>query len=128
MTAAVRMQFIKFVVRDMDAMLAFYDKALGLTVLRTIESETMLEKVLGDPEKPAGMNLLLYGYKDGREVVVGNAHGPLRCFVRDADAAYAHAIASGATPSRPPFDANGLRIAFVLDPEGREIEFLTRLA
>jgi len=36
MTKPVRLQFIKFVVRDMDAMLAFYDKALGLTVLRTI--------------------------------------------------------------------------------------------
>jgi len=125
-TPPVRLQFIKFVVRDLDAMLAFYENALGLSVLRTIETETMLEKVMGDPDKPAGMNLLLYWYKDGRDVTVGNGHGPLGCFVPDADKAYAHAIAHGATPHRPPFDLNSLRLAFVHDPEGREIEFLAR--
>jgi len=88
----------------------------------------MLEKVLGDPDKPNGMNLLLYWYKDGREVAVGNGHGPLGCFVPDAAASYEHAIANGVPPDRPPFEVNGLRVAFVRDPEGREIEFLTRLS
>ena len=54
-----------------------------------------------------------------------NVHGPLGLYVRDVDAAYAHAVACGATGDRAPFDIGDMRIAFVSDPEGHQLEFLS---
>jgi hypothetical protein len=34
-------------------------------------------------------------------------------------------VAEGATRHRPPWDAGALRVAFILDPEGREIELVS---
>lgn len=127
-TTAPSMRFglVKFVVRDVAAMTAFYERALGLTVVRTIDLPTIVEKVLSFPGEPTGgFSLVLYYNKDDRPVAVGSGHGPLGLYVRDVDAAYAHAVACGAAGDRAPFDIGDMRIAFVSDPEGHQLEFLS---
>ena len=129
---SVRMGFVKFVVRDLAAMRSFYERAFGLAVSQTIDLPDITELVMRRPGEDSGFALILYWPKDGAkdgpedgEVTVGTAHGPLGLFVRDVDAAYAHAVNEGATPHREPWDATGMRVAFVLDPEGRELELIS---
>ena len=117
--------FVKLVVRELEPMLDFYGRVLGLVAVQTIDTPEMTEKILRKPGQEAGAGLILYRHKDGREITLGNAYGPVGFYVRDVDAAFAHAVAQGATPERPPWDAGGLRVAFVLDPEGREIELVS---
>lgn len=118
--------FVKLVVRDLEPMLAFYGQVLGLVATQTIETPEIIEKVLRKPGQETGATVILYKSKDGsggRQV--GDAYGPVGFYVRDVDAAYAHGLAEGATGHREPFDAGNLRVAFVLDPEGREIELVS---
>ena len=117
--------FVKLVVRDLDAMLAFYSRVLGLVAAQTVDTPEMTEKILRKPGQETGASLILYFNKDGRETALGSAYGPVGFYVRDVDAAYAHAVANGAVAHRPPWDSGNLRVAFVLDPEGREIELVS---
>jgi len=122
---SVRMGFVKFVVRDLEAMRSFYERAFGLAVAQTIELPEIVELVMRRPGDETGFSLILYWNRDGREVAVGSAHGPLGLYVRDVDAAFAHAVKQGAGPHREPWDAAAMRVAFVLDPEGRELELIS---
>jgi lactoylglutathione lyase len=122
---SVRFGFVKFVVGDLEAMRAFYERAFGLVVAQTIDLPDIVELVMRKPGEEAGFSLILYWPKAGGKVAVGSAHGPLGLYVRDVDAAFAHAVAQGAAPHREPWDATGMRVAFVLDPEGREIELIS---
>jgi predicted enzyme related to lactoylglutathione lyase len=127
---SVRFGFVKFVVKDLDAMRGFYERAFGLAVAQTIDLPDIMELVMRKPGEDAGFSLILYWPKAGganeqQEWAVGTAHGPLGLYVRDVDAAYAHAVANGAAPHREPWDTPGMRVAFVLDPEGREIELIS---
>jgi predicted enzyme related to lactoylglutathione lyase len=117
--------FIKVVVSDLDKMQRFYEKGLGLVVTQTIESDSMKELVMQKPNQQGGSSVILYWNKDGREVTLGSPHGPMGFFVRDTDAAFAHAIANGASPFRQPWDSGAQRVAFIHDPEGYEIELVS---
>jgi lactoylglutathione lyase len=117
--------FVKLVVGELEPMLDFYGRVLGLVAVQTIDTPEMTEKILRRPGQEAGAGLILYRHKDGREITLGNAYGPVGFYVRDVDAAFAHAVAEGARPERAPWDTGGLRVAFVLDPEGREIELVS---
>jgi lactoylglutathione lyase len=117
--------FVKLIVNDLDAMVGFYERALGLTVGQTVDMPEMTEKILRKPGAEGGAMLILYRHKDGREITLGNGWGPVGFYVRDVEAAYAHAIKEGATAHREPFDAGAMRVAFVLDPEGHEIELVS---
>ena len=117
--------FVKLVVRELEPMLDFYGRVLGLVAVQTIDTPEMTEKILRKPGQEAGAGLILYRHKDGREITLGNAYGPVGFYVRDVDTAFAHAVAQGATAAREPWDAGGLRVAFVLDPEGRELELIS---
>jgi predicted enzyme related to lactoylglutathione lyase len=122
---SVRFGFLKFVVKDLDAMRSFYERAFGLAVAQTIDLPDIMELVMRKPGDEAGFSLILYWPKAGGDVKVGTAHGPIGLYVRDVDAAFAHAVAQGAAPHREPWDTPGMRVAFVLDPEGREIELIS---
>ena len=122
---SVRLGFIKFVVHDLQAMRGFYERALGLVVAQTIELPDAVELIMRRPGEENGFSLILYWNRDGREVAVGSAHGPLGLYVRDVDAAFAHAVQEGAAPHREPWDTDAMRVAFVLDPEGRELELIS---
>ena len=117
--------FVKLIVRDIDAAVTFYERALGLEVGQTIDLPDLTEKVMRKPGAEGGSSVILYAHKDGREITIGNGWGPVGFYVRDADAAFAHAVREGAAPSREPFDIGNMRIAFVHDPEGHEIELIS---
>ncbi len=123
----IEFAFMKFVVHDLKAMTAFYECLLDLRVVRTIDAGTATEVVLRPAGNTQGFCLVLYKPTDEIVAVIGNRYGPLGIYVESADSAFAHAIAQGAVAQRSPFDVPGLRVAFVQDPEGREIEFLERL-
>ncbi|HEX3888009.1 MAG TPA: VOC family protein [Phenylobacterium sp.] len=122
---SARFGFVKFVVRDLAAMRNFYERAFGLAVAQTIDLPDITELVMRRPGEETGFSLILYWNKDGREVALGSAHGPLGLYVRDVDAAFAHAVSQGAAPHREPWDTGAMRVAFVLDPEGRELELIS---
>ena len=122
---SARFGFMKFVVGDLEAVRSFYERAFGLALAQTIDLPDATELILRRPGEETGFSLILYGNKDGRPVSVGTAHGPLGLFVRDVDAAYAHAVSQGATPHREPWNTEAMRVAFVLDPEGRELELIS---
>ena len=122
---SVRMGFVKFVVQDLEKMRSFYERAFGLAVAQTIDLPDIMELVMRRPGEESGFSLILYWPKVGGAVTVGNAHGPLGLYVRDVDIAFAHAVKEGAAPHREPWDATGMRVAFVLDPEGRELELIS---
>jgi predicted enzyme related to lactoylglutathione lyase len=129
---SARFGFVKFVVQDLDAMRGFYERAFGLTVSQTIDLPDIMELVMRRPGEDTGFSLILYWNKaplnqGSRETAVGTAHGPLGLFVRDVDAAFAHAVKEGATPHREPWDTGAMRVAFVLDPEGRELELISMI-
>ena len=122
---SARFGFMKFVVRDLEAMRSFYERAFGLVVSQTIDLPDIMELVMRRPGEDTGFSLILYWNKAGRDVSVGTGHGPLGLYVRDVDAAFAHAVSQGAAPHREPWDTGAMRVAFVLDPEGRELELIS---
>jgi len=103
--------------------MADFTGKVGLIV--GVANHRSLAWAIAQATSKGGANLILYQHKDGRKLTLGDAHGPVGFYVRDADAAYAHAIEQGAAPHREPFDAGTMRVAFVLDPEGHEIEMLS---
>lgn len=123
---SVQFAFVKIVVRDLDVMSRFYQDALDLYPARTIDTDLVTEVILRPHGEEAGFCLVLYKPKDGREIVIGNGHGPVGFYVKDADEAFKNAIREGASPRQKPFNVAGLRVAFVSDLEGHELEFLAR--
>ena len=117
--------FTKLIVANLDDAVNFYARVLGLVVTQTMENADMMEKILAKVGQQGGSNLILYHRKDGRALTLGDAHGPVGFYVRDVDAAFAHAIREGAKAHREPFDAGALRVAFILDPDGHEIELVS---
>jgi len=116
--------FFKIVVKDLDRMLAFYDKVVGLREVRTIESDVYIEVMCATPGMEKGPFVILFYNKDDREISIGNGWGPVGFWVTGVDSMYKHALANGASPHREPYDSSGFRIAYVLDPEGHEVEFV----
>lgn len=117
--------FTKLIVADLEEAVDFYARVLGLVVAQTVETADMVEKILGKAGQQGGANLILYHHKDGRRLTLGDAHGPVGFYVRDVDAAFALAVQEGARAHREPFDAGALRVAFILDPDGHEIELVS---
>lgn len=117
--------FVKLVVEDLPSMQAFFEDVLNYRVNRTIEFPEITELMMTKGGADGGFTVVLYFNKDGRKLTLGDAHGPLGFYVRDVDAAFAHAVSCGARIKRPPFDAGSMRVAFVLTPEGHEIEFIS---
>lgn len=119
--ATLNLSFVKFNVTDQSSMQAFYMKAFGLTVQKTIDNPQLTEIILTDPK---GLDLALVHYKDGRKITLGNAEGPIGFYLQDVDAAYRSAMAAGGISRSAPRGIPGARVATVADPEGHEIELL----
>ena len=69
---SARFGFMKFVVRDLDAMKSFYERAFGLVVAQTIDLPDIMELVMRRPGEETGFSLILYWNKDARDVAVGS--------------------------------------------------------
>lgn len=119
-----RMIFVKLIVSDLDAMIDFYQRAFGLVAVRTIELDNLKEAILQRSADDKGPSLILYFDKNCPNLVVGSSHGPVGLAVEDVDRAFGQAVIQGASPVRTPFDVPGMRVAFVNDPEGHEIEMI----
>jgi lactoylglutathione lyase len=117
-----RLNFFKLIVRDLDAMQAFYTKTFGFEERSRIALPTLEEVMLALPGEQ--FTLVLYRHTDDRAVEIGSGHGPVGFLTRDVDAAYAHALANGASDMAAPRDLGSMRLAFVKDPEGHEIEMI----
>lgn len=113
---------MKLIVADVAAMVSFYERAFGFVERNRIEMPGMVEVLLGLPDDP--FTLVLYHHTDGRTLAPGERHGPLGLSTRDIDAAYAAAIAAGATAVQAPQSIPGIKFAFVDDPEGHPLEFI----
>ncbi|QNE31144.1 hypothetical protein F1C10_03740 [Sphingomonas sp. NBWT7] len=117
-----RILFVKFVVADLPAALAFYERAFGFVERNRIALRGMEEVLIGLPDDP--FTLVLYHHTDGRPLTRGELHGPLGLSTRDIQAAWDRAIAAGAVAVRPPQELPGMRIAFLDDPEGHTLELI----
>lgn len=114
--------FFKINVADLDAAVRFYTAVFGFAVTDTVSLPTLEERMLTLPGSK--FTLVLLQWTDGRAITIGNGFGPAGFLTRDVDAAFAKALAHGATESRPPTDMGPMRVAFVFDPEGHEIEMI----
>lgn len=118
-----RLNFFKLIVSDMQAAIDFYTGAFGMTEAGArIDLPEIEEAMLTMPGDR--FTLVLYRWKDGRAIELGTAHGPVGFLTRNIDAAHARLIDHGATPLRKPFVLGPMKIAFVADPEGHEIELI----
>lgn len=120
---AFRLNFFKLIVSDMEAMIAFYAGAFGMVEasprVDLPEIEEALLTMPGDR-----FTLVLYRWKDGRGLEPGTAHGPVGFLTKDIDGAYARLLDHGARPMRKPFALGPMKVAFVADPEGHEVELV----
>ncbi len=120
----VRLGFFKLNVPDIEPALAFWQGAFGFEVTATFDEAEFLEQVLALPGQPAGPNLMLVQYKDGRDVRVGHGHGPVGLVCDDIHASHDRALASDAEKVTGVFEAAGVQIAVLRSPQGHEIELI----
>ena len=117
------LSFVRLNVSDMPKIVAFYEKAFGMTEQRRMANGGNLEVIL---TTPGGLDLALQQFKDKRQLTLGDAYGEIGFYLQDVDGAYKRAMDAGATSRTAPLGVNGLRVAIVLDPEGHPIELLRR--
>jgi predicted enzyme related to lactoylglutathione lyase len=122
------LSFFKVIVRDLPVAQDFYARAFGLVALQRFETDDMEEAVLGRGDGGRETNLVLYRHKDGRALNASDLHGPMGFQVSDVDTVFAHAVAQGAMPLKPPYTFGSSRVAFVADPDGHEIELIRFMA
>jgi len=119
-----------FVTTDVERLSDWYGRMFGyaphtrfetpeaLTHRRTKGEKESADVVIGEL---GGRALEIGQYRPIDPPRVGFSHFGIR--VDDVDAAYAHAVANGADVYLEPFEAApGLRIFFINDPDGNQIE------
>ena len=117
--------FYKIFVNDLDRSIEFYGACLGFSEQRRIDAGKFDEVVLA-PSKQ-GASVVLCRWKDGRDIARGHAQGPTGFFVADVDSIVGRMTERGASPVLAPLDYAGMRIAVLADPDGHQIELLSRL-
>lgn len=121
--AGPHLAFVKIIVGDLTRAERFYGDAFGLQRTGSFATDAVEEVIL---RGAGGASLVLYGWKDGRALIPGTTHGPIGFYVEDVDDAYAHALRAGAAHVREPADYGSIRAAFVVSPDGHEIELVAR--
>jgi lactoylglutathione lyase len=116
--------FVKIFVADLDRSAAFYAASLGFVVGARFSAPEFDEVILRPGEGVRGGSLVLCRWKDGRALVLGNAHGPLGLRVDDVDAAHGQVLAAGGVSRIAPLDFKGSRLAIVADPDGHPLELI----
>jgi len=120
------MKYLHTMVRitDIDASLAFYCEALGLTLLRRFDNEAGRFSLLflAAPGDESAQVELTYNW-DPETLEGGRNFGHLAYAVDDIYASCERLQAHGVVINRPPRDG---RMAFVRSPDGVSIELLQR--
>lgn len=114
--------FVKLTVTDMEAMTRFFVEGFGMTHADTIDTPEFCEHMLAG--KKGSATVVLFHWKDGRAIEIGNGWGPLGMITRDLDHDLEQAVAAGATQRGQTVNFGKARIAFVKTPEGHEIEMM----
>ena len=122
---AARFAFVKTVSSDLERSTTFYTNVLGLIPSERYDLPHVTELIMRAPDDQ-GFCLVLCYYKDGRTPVAGNSVGPIGFYVENADEVVNDAVAAGVEISRPSLNFGEWRAAFILDPEGCEIELLSK--
>lgn len=116
-----RFNFVKVPTRDLAAQLAFYEAAFGFAHVAAFENDEM-EEILARQEE-ADFQLCLMRLKappaDAASII-----GVIGFVTDDIDAALQRALDAGAKLKRAVFEADGIRIALLWDPEANEIELV----
>ena len=114
--------FLKLIVNDLSGMAHFYESAFGFIRHDGFENEEMEEVLLRQDGHDFLLGLLRW--KDGRIIAPGTAHGPVGFLTSDIEQALGQAVTHGASVEQDIIDVPGSRVAFLLDPEGHEIELV----
>lgn len=114
--------FVKLTVADIDAATAFFEEGFGLTHADTVDTPGFREHMMTGAK--GSTTIVLFHWKDGREIDTGNGYGPVGMISRDLDAALARAVSAGAKQKGETVTFGPARIAFVQTPEGHEIEIM----
>lgn len=117
-----RFILFKLVVADIAAATTFYQSLFGFSERRRIEGPDFFEVLLD--QGPGGFTLVLYQHRDGRPIELGNAYGPLGFVVQDIAAEITRAVSAGARLINGPVTFDGLKLAFLTDADGHEIELI----
>ncbi len=117
--------FAKTFVRDLEEMGRFYEAVLGVIPLFRHADEMLgrpIEEIGYMASYPGGPSLTLISYTDGNPPAAGEA---VQGFVTaDLEGACARALAHGGSVPQPIHEVPeyGVRVAFILDPEGHICE------
>lgn len=114
--------FVKLVVRDIDASTRFFVDGFGMVHADTVDTPQFREHMLTGHK--GSMTIVLFHWKDNRPLSIGNGWGPVGMITRNLDADVARALAAGAQQKGATVQFGPARIAFLLTPEGHEIELL----
>lgn len=112
---------------DLEKSIAFYEKALGMRLLRRkdYESGRFTLAFLGYQEENEGAVIELTHNWDRKEYQLGDAYGHIAIGVDDLEKAYQHCLECGATAKvAPKIFGSGTRLAFVKDPDGYDVELI----
>jgi PhnB protein len=109
-------------VNQAAAAVAFYEAALGATVLHRVgEGDNIVAQLDVD-----GAGFWVAEADAGRQrlspLTAGGATGRMLLVTDDPDALFARAVAAGATAASPVADEHGWRVGRVIDPFGHEWE------
>lgn len=114
--------FVKLTVKDIDAMTKFFSKGFGMTHADTVDTPEFREHMMAG--KKGSATIVLFHWKDGRSIEIGNGWGPVGMITRDLDIDLERAVAAGGVPRGEPVGFGKARIAFIKTPEGHEIEMM----
>jgi lactoylglutathione lyase len=114
-------------VADMERSIDFYTRVMGMSLLRqgNMPAEGRSNAFLSYAPEADGAAIELTAYSGRSSYEKGNGFGHLALEFADVTAACADIVGAGGTVTKPPFViANGKTIAFVVDPDGYEIEMV----
>ena len=119
---AALFSFVKLVVSDIDVMTKFFVTGFGLRHVDTVDTPVFREHMLAG--RKGSTTIVLFHWKDKRPLEIGNGWGPVGMITRSLDEDVARAIAGGARLKGEIVKFGPARIAFLLTPDGHEIELL----
>jgi lactoylglutathione lyase len=114
-------------VADLERSLDFYTRIMGMSVLRSgvMPEEGRRNAFVGYGPESGTAVLELTAYDGRADYAPGDAFGHLALGFDDVPAACAAIVSAGGTVTKPPsVIASGKTIAFVVDPDGYQIELI----